>query len=560
MKQYRLLDCTLRDGGYLNDWNFGRDTITTIFERLVSAGVDFIEVGFLNESRGFDPERTIQPDTKSFDAVFGGMNKGNTRLVAMIDYGTCALSNLAPCAETCLDGIRVIFKKEKLIPAMAFCKEVKALGYQVFAQLVSITSYDDAELKEAVDLANDVHPYALSMVDSYGLCNAPTLAHYIQIIDGLLDPDICLGYHAHNNFQLGYANAISVLGFGLERDVLVDGTLYGMGKSAGNAPLELLAMDMNLNFGTAYNTAQIQEAISICILDLYHKKPWGYTLFYYIAASNRCHPDYVSFLMNKRTLSVSAVSEILRKIPEEEKLQKNMKLIENLYLEYQKKECDDAEAVSVLRRKLAGKDVLIIGPGRSAQTEREKILTCIETRRPVVIAINYIPVGIPVDYVFLTNARRFLQMSSELAKEGEKRVPVIATSNLCGTEDAFDHVVNFCRLIDETEEFPDNSMKMLIRLLAELSCRMVLLAGLDGYSADTINYFDANKEYSFVKERADSLNGSAKRFFREISDRIGIGFVTKSFYQEQDIKPQDPVAETIHPQGKTYDKESERYN
>ena len=206
----------------------------------------------------------------------------------MIDYGTCSIENLQPCSESFLDGIRVIFKKEKMYPAMEFCRQVKALGYKVFSQLVSVTSYSDEELKEVVGLVNDCHPYAMSMVDTYGLCDAPTLSHIVEVIDSCLDEDITLGYHAHNNFQLGYANAVSVLNSGLKRDVLVDGTLYGMGKSAGNAPLELLAMYMNLNFGKKYHLGQIQEAISTCILDLYHKKPWGYTLFYYIAASNRC--------------------------------------------------------------------------------------------------------------------------------------------------------------------------------------------------------------------------------------------------------------------------------
>lgn len=204
-----------------------------------------------------------------------------------------------------------------MYPAMAFCKQVKALGYKVFSQLVSVTSYTDDELREVIGLVNDCHPYAVSMVDTYGLCDAPTLAHIVSVIDKELAPDIALGYHAHNNFQLAYSNAISVLNLHLDRDVLVDGTLYGMGKSAGNAPLELLAMYMNAQFGKQYDVNQIQEAISTSILDLYHKKPWGYTLFYYIAASNRCHPDYVSYLMNKRTLSVTAVNEILQQIPEE---------------------------------------------------------------------------------------------------------------------------------------------------------------------------------------------------------------------------------------------------
>lgn len=472
------------------------------------------------------------PSTDCVEKIFGDMDRGDAMIVGMIDYGTCSIENLKPCSESYLDGIRVIFKKEKMYPAMEFCKQVKALGYKVFSQLVSVTSYTDDELREVVGLVNDCHPYGMSMVDTYGLCDAPTLAHIIQVIDGCLAPDIVLGYHAHNNFQLGYANAVSVLNSHLERDVLVDGTLYGMGKSAGNAPLELLAMYMNLHFGKQYNLGQIQEAISTCILDLYHKKPWGYTLFYYIAASNRCHPDYVSYLMNKRTLSVTSVNEVLQRIPEEKKLGKDMKMIEALYLEYQKRECDDTAALAALQERLESKTVLMIGPGRRAKTDICGIQAYIRRNHPVVISINYVPEGITADALFLTNSRRYLQMSSQLTKPENQSLPVIATSNITGAVRPFRYVVNYSHLIDESEEFMDNSMMMLIRLLEKIGVKDISLAGFDGYTPDDVNYFDENMEYSFVKEKADSLNESGRRFFRDMTGRMHIEFVTESYYQE----------------------------
>lgn len=163
MKQVKLLDCTLRDGGYVNDWEFGHDNIVTIFERLISAGVDILEVGFLDDRRTFDRNRTIMPTTQCADQIFGKLDKGNTMIVAMIDYGTCDISNLSPCSESYIDGIRVIFKKHVMHEAIQFCHEVKKLGYKVFAQAVSITSYSDRELLDLVDLVNDLEPYAMSL-------------------------------------------------------------------------------------------------------------------------------------------------------------------------------------------------------------------------------------------------------------------------------------------------------------------------------------------------------------------------------------------------------------
>lgn len=531
MKQRYLLDCTLRDGGYINDWEFGHDNIVNIFERLVASGVDVIEIGFLDDRRAFDINRSIMPSTECAEKVFGKLDKKYSMVVGMIDYGTCGIENLQPCSQSYLDGIRVIFKKNKMYPAMEYCRQVKAMGYKVFAQLVSVGSYSDGELSEVIRLANEVKPFAISMVDTYGLLNPQALQHITKTIDDSLNPEIVLGFHAHNNFQLGYTNTVAVLEYNTARDVLVDGTLYGMGKSAGNAPIELVAMYMNEHHGKQYVVTEMQEAITSSVMDFQKRSPWGYQLFYYIAASNKVHPNYVSYLMNKRTLSVTSVNAILKRIPEEQKLEKNMKLIEQLYLDYQKHECDDRKDIEKLAGELRGKRLLIIGPGSSVGTCSERIKEYIKQEKPVVISINYIPMQYHPDYIFITNATRYVQSASRLLESNNADIRVIASSNLTKKVRDFDYVINYSGVIDETAEFPDNSMCMLIRTLMRCGCKEVVLAGLDGYTADSINYFDVDKEYSFLKEKAASLNDYARRFFAGISDKIHVEFLTPSKYQ-----------------------------
>ena len=261
MRNIQLLDCTLRDGGYVNDWEFGHDTLLSVFQRLVSAGVDLIEVGFLDERRPYDSNRSIFPDTKSVDKIWGGIDKGSSMAVGMIDFGTCPIENLQPCSESYLDVIRVIFKKEKMHAAMEYCREVKKLGYKVCSQLVSVTAYNDEELLQVIELVNDVKPYAVSMVDTYGLLDPTWLLHIYSILDAHVDKDIAIGFHAHNNLQLGYANARAFVAKETDRAILVDGTLFGMGKSAGNAPLELVAKYLNEEFGRHYDINAMMEAI-----------------------------------------------------------------------------------------------------------------------------------------------------------------------------------------------------------------------------------------------------------------------------------------------------------
>ena len=110
MKNIKLLDCTLRDGGYLNDWKFGQSNLVSIFERLVDSNVDIIEIGFLDERRPFDIDRSIIPDTESVQKIYGKLDRKHSMVVGMIDYGTCGLKNIQPCKDSFLDGIRVIFK------------------------------------------------------------------------------------------------------------------------------------------------------------------------------------------------------------------------------------------------------------------------------------------------------------------------------------------------------------------------------------------------------------------------------------------------------------------
>ena len=320
MNEVKLLDCTLRDGGYVNEWKFGHDNLVSIFERLVDARIDIIEVGFLDERVLFDINRSIMPNTDCVEKIYGKLDKNHTMVVGMIDYGTCNLKNIKPCSQSFLDGIRVIFKKHLRVQAMAFCKELKKLGYRVFAQLVSVTSYSDDEMLDLIRLANEVKPYVVSMVDTYGLMHQDNLKHYFDLLNGNLEQSIGLGYHAHNNFQMGYANCIAMLSYKIERLMVVDGTIYGMGKSAGNAPLELVAMHMNDCLGKQYQISQILEAVDANISQFYHAASWGYNMFYYLAAYNDCHPDYVSYLMNKRTLSVKSINEILGKLQGEKKL------------------------------------------------------------------------------------------------------------------------------------------------------------------------------------------------------------------------------------------------
>lgn len=530
MSEMKLLDCTLRDGGYINDWEFGHANLVSVFERLVDAGIDIIEIGFLDERRVFDMNRSIMPDTDSVEKIYGKLDKKQAMVVGMIDYGTCSLEHIKPCEESFLDGIRVIFKKHLREQALAYCHELKKLGYKVFAQLVSVTSYSDEEMMDLIRLANEVKPYAVSMVDTYGLMHQNNLKHYFKLLDENLDAEIGLGYHAHNNFQMGYANCIAMLEKQIERPVVVDGSIYGMGKSAGNAPIELIAMHMNQVHGKNYQISQILEAIDVNIMQFYSPATWGYNMFYYLAASNDCHPSYVSYLMNKRTLSVKSINDILGKLEGEKKLLYDKSYIEALYADYQIHEVNDEKDLERLRELFVGRKLLLVGPGVTIKTQKAKIERFVNEQRPVIIASNYIPEVPKPDYVFLSNSKRYVQLATRLSHE---KWSIIATSNVTGTNsNAFDFVLNFSTLMDGKAQIIDNSLIMLLKALVRIGVKDVTLAGFDGFSSETANYFDASKESDSVKEMAPYLNQYTHEFLESIKDVMHVDFLTESRYSE----------------------------
>lgn len=530
MGKISLLDCTLRDGGYVNDWHFGHSNMVNIFERLISAGVDIAEVGFLDARASEDEDFTIQPDTAAMNRIWASFDKKDTMVVGMIDYGTCPIENVMPAKDCWLDGIRVIFKLEKMKEAIAFCGQIKALGYKVFAQAVSITSYDDDTLMELLELVNALEPYAFSLVDTYGLLHKENLKHYFELADEKLLPGIGLGYHAHNNFQLAYANCIEVLESGIERPLIVDGSLYGMGKSAGNAPSELLAMYMNQHMDKHYHISQLLEAIDTTVMEIYERIPWGYKLKFYLSASNDCHPNYVTYLMDKQKLSVKSINEILGLIKPDKKLHYDQEYVEELYQKYQAIDFDDEDSKRRLAEILKGRKVLLLAPGNHVIDQQERIQAYIDREKPVVMSINFVPADYPLDFVFVSNAKRYVRLATKLSRE-YKKLPTIATTNVTKTSGEFDYTFTYSSLLDEEALIVDNPMIMILRLFNQMEIREVAFAGFDGYKkAATPNYVNQNMEHTFTKEKAEEINEDVRQSLKRLTCPYEIKFITDTCY------------------------------
>lgn len=526
-----LLDCTLRDGGYVNDWEFGHGTITGVYKRLEAAGVDYIEVGFLDDRRPFDINRTIMPNTEAINKVFSNVKKGHAVPIAMIDFGTCSIDSIGPADSTFIDGIRVIFKKERIEQALPFCKAIKEKGYKLFIQAISITAYSDMEMLQYIEKINEVKPFAFSIVDTYGLLDNKSMTRYFHLIDDNLDPEIVMGYHDHNNFQLAYSNTMRFLSMDTDRRRVVDSSVYGMGKSAGNCTTELLAMHLNSYYHKNYDLNEVMEIVDTFMMPIWQKIYWGYKYEFYISAMQRVHPNYVNYLLKKKTLSVSSVNEILACIPEDIKLLYNQKCIDQLYLDYQSNAIND-EAVyhSGLIEQLRNNKVIILGPGSSVVDYSEVVREHTDSSNTVAVAVNFYPKDFHVDCIFLSNNKRYAFLTDYLDENERINAQVITTSNVHIVDLKPDYTLNYESLLIPQLEKSDNALVLLLNFLLKAGVKAVSLAGFDGYKDIGKNYYLKGYEVATDNGESTRRNETISNALRFFADKITLKFITPTLY------------------------------
>lgn len=526
MGEIKLLDCTLRDGGYINDWKFGKDTIIGILDRLSLADIDLIECGFITE-KTVNENYSLFADANAIDAYIKQPSE-KAMYVAMIAIGEKEINPEIICdaADTIIDGIRITFHPDEMKKAFEWANILKKKGYKVFIQPVGSANYDDELILDIIKKVNQLKPYAFYIVDTLGAMSENDMLHMLHIIDRNLDENVKLGYHSHNNLQLAFANAQRMMEFDAKRDVIIDCSVYGMGRGAGNLCTELMVDYMKKRYNKNYDTVPILEIVDNYLLPIYLQKRWGYTIEYFLASSLDCHPNYVSYLMDKQNIPVRVIRNMLEQIPKEKRVRFDAKAIGDIYNKYQNNYIDDKEEIIKLRNEFKGKEVLIIGSGKSVKTRNEKIRKYISKNKPKVIAINFVP-PIKTDMVFVANQKRF-----EMIRDSLDMKNVICTSNING-DTGEGHVVNYATLLNSGEIVSDSSGMMLLKLLKRLKVSKVKIAGMDGFKK---NYLENYCEKRFVHEEDNATlrqkNKEMREQFKLIKKEISVEFITPSKYCE----------------------------
>ncbi|MDH5297433.1 MAG: aldolase catalytic domain-containing protein [Desulfobulbaceae bacterium] len=290
--EIKVIDCTVRDGGLMNKWQFDDDFVREVYQALTDAGVDYMEIGYLSSEKSFSRSEVgpwkfcAEADLKR---IVGNSEK-KIKFSAMADIGRIDYDDILPKSESSLDMIRVACYVHQVDAAIDLAHHCMDKGYETTINLMAVSTVGIRELDEALtDLAKSRVP-VIYLVDSFGGFyqeDIETLARkYMESLPGKT-----IGIHAHNNQQLAFANTITSVIAGIN---YLDATLYGIGRGAGNCPIELLLSFLK---NPKFKVRPLIQVIEKQILPWRKKIDWGYFIPYMVTGVLNQHPRSAMAIM-----------------------------------------------------------------------------------------------------------------------------------------------------------------------------------------------------------------------------------------------------------------------
>jgi 4-hydroxy 2-oxovalerate aldolase len=242
--ELKVLDCTIRDGGLINNHQFTEELVRAVYDTCVAAGIDYMEVGYKASTKQNDRSKFGAwkfCDEDLLDRMFADHDPKRTglKLSIMADAGKCDWrEQIVPCNESKIDMVRVAFYAHQVSEAVEMIEHCHALGYETSANLMAVTNITDVEIETVLQAIAPTHAQVMCIVDSFGHLYREQVDRLYKMYSEALDgTGKEIGMHAHNNIQLAFANTIEAIILGANR---IDATMGGLGRGAGNCHMELL--------------------------------------------------------------------------------------------------------------------------------------------------------------------------------------------------------------------------------------------------------------------------------------------------------------------------------
>ena len=285
-EKIKVLDCTIRDGGLINNHNFDLDLVQKVYKAISAAGVDYMEVGYKNSAKLFSPKefglwKFCEDDQikRVIDNV-----ESKTKISVMVDIGRVDINDVKPAKESPVDMIRVACYVKDVDKAITMVNHFTDKGYETTFNIMAISRDNGTELDEALEqIEKESKAIAVYIVDSFGALYQESTEDLVKRFKTALKTKE-VGFHGHNHQQLAFGNTIEAIIHGAN---FLDGTIYGIGRAAGNCPLELLIGFLK---NPKFDIRPILDIISKEFIPLREKIEWGYIIPYAISGMMNEHP------------------------------------------------------------------------------------------------------------------------------------------------------------------------------------------------------------------------------------------------------------------------------
>ncbi len=323
MSEIKLLECTLRDGGFaledavkngISDLKFSGEDIKRIIISLSESRADIIELGAVEISEQPKTGFAIYPDIESISRTMPEERMPGQLYAALYRGPDTPLADIPEWRPGLCEAVRVILRYSELQKSLDFCAGLSQKGYKVFVQPMLTMRYTEAEIGQLIGAANAMGAYALYFVDSYGYMMPADIGRLFRKYDAGLDRGIAIGFHAHNNMNLAFSNALSFISRETDRQLIVDSCALGMGQGAGNLQTEIITDYLNKNFGKSYDYGAV---LDVCeVIQKYGRDSlWGYSVTRLLPAIHGTAYKYAVSFRKHYGLTYREIDGILGKMP-----------------------------------------------------------------------------------------------------------------------------------------------------------------------------------------------------------------------------------------------------
>ena len=309
--KFSILDCTLRDGGHVNGFNFGYENIKKIINKLTMSKAEIVEIGFLKDCE-YQKDKTIFNIIEEAEGMIEFTSPDVTYSI-MIRPDWYDIEKLKPSNKVKL--IRFAFYFKDLELALEQAEIARKMGYLIFLNPVNITGYNENDLDIVLSKLCEFNPHGVSIVDTYGSMTEKSLIPIYKKFESSLGNDVTLGLHLHENLGLSFAIARKFLDIKEDhRPCVVDTSVLGMGRIPGNLPSELMMEFSNRELDKDYQIDNVLNLVSDPISIIKKEIPWGYSSEYAISAYLGIHRSYPEYLISNLNLKQDEAFKIMNLI------------------------------------------------------------------------------------------------------------------------------------------------------------------------------------------------------------------------------------------------------